>query len=60
VARGYKYNRPDIPFAVAEFAKAVLEGEAPDENHRRAFMRYLQKARNLARNAAVGIFPGKY
>lgn len=60
VTRGYKYNRPDIPFAVGQFAQAVLDGESPDENDRRAFMRYLQKARNLARNAAMGVFPGKY
>lgn len=60
LSKGYKYNRPDIPFAVGQFAQAVLDGETPDENDRRAFMRYLQKARNLARNAAAGVFPGKY
>ena len=58
--RGYKYNRPDIPFAVGEFAKQLIAGEKPDEDHKRAFKRYLQKARKIAGNAAVGAFPGKY
>ncbi len=60
VERKYKYNRPDIPFAVAEYAKDIIAGDKPDEDHARAFKRYLQKARNLARNAAGGVFPGKY
>jgi hypothetical protein len=60
VQRGYKYNRPEIPYAVGELARSVLAGETPDQDHRRAFMRYLQKARNLSRNAAQGVFPGRY
>ena len=58
--RGYKYNRPDIPFAVGEYARQLLASEKPDEDHIRAFKRYLQKAKKLANNAALGTFPGKY
>lgn len=60
LGRGYKYNRPDIPYAVGEFAKQLIANEKPDEDHKRAFKRYLQKARKIARNAAGGVFPGKY
>ena len=58
--RGYKYNRPDIPFAVGEYARQLLASEKPDEDHMRGFKRYLQKAKKLANNAASGTFPGKY
>ena len=60
IERRYKYSRPLIPFAVAEYAKQILANEKPDEDHKRAFKRYLQKARNLAKNASMGVFPGKY
>ena len=60
IERKYKYSRPLIPFAVAEYAKQILANEKPDEDQKRAFKRYLQKARNLAKNASIGTFPGKY
>ena len=58
--RRYKHEKPDIPIAVGTFAKAVIAGKNPTMSDRRDFMRYLQKARNLSRNAAQGVFPGKY
>ena len=58
--RRYKHEKPDIPIAVGAFAKAMIAGKNPTMSDRRAFMRYLQKARNLSRNAAQGVFPGKY
>jgi hypothetical protein len=42
------------------YAQDVINKEAPSDNDRRAFMRYLQKGKNLAKNAAAGVFPGKY
>jgi hypothetical protein len=60
VEKKYKYIKPDIPFAVAKYAQEIIAGDKPDEDHARAFKRYLRKARNLAHNAAEGIFPGKY
>jgi hypothetical protein len=58
--RKYKLERPLIPYAVSEFASDVIKGEYPDDNHRRAFLRYLKKAKTLAENAASGSFPGKW
>ena len=59
-SKNYKYNRPLIPFAVSMYAQDVINKEVPSDNDRRAFMRYLQKGKNLAKNAAAGVFPGKY
>lgn len=58
--RKYNLGRPLIPFSVSEFAADVIKGEYPDDNHRRAFLRYLKKARSLANNAAAGSFPGRW
>lgn len=59
-SRGYKYERPLIPYAVAKFAEEVIAGGKLNLNTRRAFMRHLQKARSLAGNAASGSFPGEW
>ena len=59
--RNYKYTRPLFPYSVRAFAEAVLAGEdTTNSDDQRQFMRYLKKAKNLARNAADGNFPGKY
>lgn len=58
--RGYKYERPLIPYAAGQFADDVMAGYKMNTNHRRSFMRYLQKAKRLAANAATGSFPGKW
>lgn len=58
--RGYEYRRPLIPFAVRQFADDIMAGYNLNTNDRRAFMRYLQKAKRLAANAAMGSFPGKW
>lgn len=57
----YKLARPMFPFSIRTFAEALIAGEdTAGSNERRQFMRYLQKARSLARNAARGEFPGRY
>lgn len=59
--RGYKYSRPMFPFSVRTYAEGIMAGDAmAGSDDRRQFMRYLAKARNLASNAALGVFPGKY
>ena len=59
--RSYKLTRPMFPFSVRTFAEAILAGEdITNSDDQRQFMRYLKKARNLANNAACGVFPGKY
>ncbi|WP_354689814.1 hypothetical protein [Lentibacter algarum] len=59
--RNYKLARPMFPFAVRTFAEEILAGSnTTNSDEQRQFMRYLKKARNLANNAAVGVFPGKY
>lgn len=60
-AKNYKLTRPMFPFAVRTYAEAILAGEdVTNSDDQRQFMRYLKKARNLANNAAIGEFPGKY
>ena len=60
-AKNYKLTRPMFPFAVKIYAEAILAGEdITNSDEQRQFMRYLKKARNLANNAAKGVFPGKY
>jgi hypothetical protein len=59
-SKGYKYERPLIPYSIGQFADDVIAGQYPDDNHRRAFLRYLKKAQSLAGNAAAGTFPGKW
>ena len=59
-SKGYKYERPLIPYSIGQFADDVIAGQSPDDNHRRAFLRYLKKAQSLAANAAAGTFPGKW
>ena len=59
-SKGYKYERPLIPYSIGQFADDVIAGQYPDDNHRRAFLRYLKKAQTLAENAATGSFPGKW
>lgn len=57
--RGYKYSRPLFPFAVRAFAEGIKGGENMiGSDERRAFMRYLAKAKMLATNAGAGTFPG--
>jgi hypothetical protein len=58
----YKYEKPYLPSDVAEFAKMVMDGEKPASytEERDGFKRQLRKAKNLARNAASGDFPGKW
>lgn len=59
--RGYKYSRPIFPSAVRAFAEGVKAGhDIAGSNNRRAFMRYLAKAKALAANAGAGTFPGKW
>lgn len=59
--RGYRYTRPMFPAAVRFYAEEIMAGKDTSQSrNRRQFMRYLQKARNLATNAASGVFPGKY
>ena len=59
--RSYNLTRPMFPFSVRTFAEAILAGEdITNSDDQRQFMRYLKKARNLANNAACGVFPGKY
>ena len=59
-SNNYKLTKPDIPFAIGNYAKTVKFGAVASEDDRRAFMRYLQKGRRLAKNAAGGVFPGRY
>jgi hypothetical protein len=60
-SRGYNYKKPVAPFAVDAFADEFERGlDTSTSDERRQFMRYLKKARNLAGNAAMGVFPGKY
>ena len=60
-SKGYKYPIPLLPFAVEAYVMEHQKGyQTFDSNERRQFMRYLRKARNLAENAATGVFPGKY
>jgi hypothetical protein len=59
-SKRYKYERPLIPFAIGQYVEDLEAGIKTDTDHRRAFMRYLQKARALASNAASGSFPGKW
>ena len=60
-SRGYNYKKPVAPFAVDAFADEFERGlDTSISDERRQFMRYLKKARNLAGNAAMGVFPGKY
>jgi hypothetical protein len=58
--RGYKYERPLIPYAIGQFVDDFNAGDKSNSDNRRAFMRYLQKAKSLAANAASGSFPGKW
>lgn len=59
--RGYKYTQPLFPHSVSVLVEGIMEGDAmTGSNERRQFMRYLKKAKTLARNAAEGTFPGKY
>ena len=66
--RKYKYERPLIPFAVAEYARSLIAAEGAtgrkdmmvSSDYERQFKRYLSKARKLAANAAAGRFPDKY
>lgn len=59
--RGYKYSRPLFPYAVRAFAEGVNGGDSiTGSDERRAFMRYLAKAKMLAANAGAGTFPGKW
>lgn len=59
--RKYKLPRPMFPASVRSFAEGILANEnMTNSDDQRQFMRYLRKARNLANNAAVGVFPGKY
>ena len=59
--RGYKYSRPMFPAAVRAFAEGVKAGEdMTGSDDRRAFMRYLAKAKVLAMNAGAGTFPGRW
>ena len=59
--KNYKLTRPMFPFAVRTYAEAILSGtDTTNSDEQRQFMRYLKKARNLATNAANGVFPGKY
>lgn len=60
ISRKYRYTRPLIPFNVRRFGEAIRKGERPDPDDQRAFQRYLRKARNLAANAAQGVFPGRW
>lgn len=59
-SKGYRYERPLIPYSIGQFADDVAAGQHPDDNHRRAFLRYLKKAQSLAGNSATGLFPGKW
>jgi hypothetical protein len=59
-SKGYKYERPLIPFAIGQFVDDLAAGDKSCFDNRRVFMRYLQKARSLASNAASGLFPGKW
>lgn len=60
-SKGYKYPRPFLPFAIQEYAEAIRDGQRGSAvDHRRQCVRYLDKARNLARNAGMGVFPGKF
>ena len=57
----YNYPDPVFPIAVETYADEYELGiDTSDLNDRRQYIRYFDKARNLARNAAVGIFPGDY
>lgn len=61
VARKYKYSRPMFPFALREYVDALDGGyNMTNSDEQRQFKRYLNKARNLARNAGSGVFPGRY
>jgi len=59
--RKYDLPRPLFPYAARELAESIINNE-PDAigENRRQFLRYVHKARKLAQNAAVGVFPGKY
>ena len=59
--RNYKYSRPMFPASVRTFAEGLKAGESmTGSDDRRAFMRYLAKAKTLASNAGRGDFPGKW
>lgn len=60
--RGYKYERPLIPYSIGAFADQYKREGRIRENdgHTKAFQRFLRKARNLGANAASGSFPGKW
>ncbi len=59
--RGYNYGRPMFPSAVRAFAEGVKAGDdMTGSDDRRAFMRYLAKAKMLAANARAGTFPGRW
>jgi hypothetical protein len=57
----YKLTPPEFPEGVKAFAKAVkAKDTTPYENERRAFDRYIDKAKKLATNAGAGVFPGRW
>jgi hypothetical protein len=59
--QGYNLKRPLFPAAVRTFAEGVMSGNAMSvDDERRAFMRYLAKAKALATNAGAGSFPGRW
>jgi hypothetical protein len=59
--RGYRYRRPMFPGAVRTFAEGVKAGESISvHDERRAFTRYLAKAKMLVTNAGAGTFPGRW
>lgn len=59
--RRYQYTEPTLPFALKSFALELKAGEnMSGSDERRAFMRYIKKAKALAQNASSGKFPGKW
>jgi len=70
--RKWKRDKIEIPFALAQYVQFLKrrggkrrvaltdENETDVPNHRRQVARYIRKARRIADNVAVGVFPGSY
>ena len=72
VERGWKRQKIEIPFSLAEYAKFLAKrgnrqrvtlfdlNETDIPNHRRQIARYIRKARQIAANVGRGQFTGSY